>query len=350
MPKRVSPKGMRDFAKELILRTRDNPPEPDNLRHILFYNNEAAIMRWLENQGIDMEDYDRTHKKNFANAFYSTLSSVLSKMVLDGNITYAELNITEEERIKDDATEPEHKVGILFEKQGLHNALKPIKAGLNISLWSCKGFNSTNALEQLTSRLASNPWSKMFIISDFDPSGLEIAADLERRCRRLGIRGTKFIRIGINPEDIPEERRAMSLVQLKVADSRTKQFIAQHGRRAYQVEALSQRELRELVLRKLQEHGFDVAVSVRRRHDENQRYLSRYVTEQLLYTLKNSVRRSALEKVRAYDTREPTTEELVASILDGEEFLGVPEDLVQSVSDEVRAEFHITDEDEDGDE
>ena len=175
----------------------------------------------------------------------------------------------------------------------------------------------------------------MFIISDYDPSGLEIAADLERRCRRLGITKTKFIRIGINPEDIPEERRAMSLVQLKVADSRTKKFIAQHGRRAYQVEALSQRELRELVLRRLQENGIDVDVSVPRRYDENQRYIARYVTEQLLYTLKNSVRRSALEKIRSYDT------------LDAEEFLGAPEELVRRVSNEVKNEFHITDEDED---
>ena len=225
MPKRVSPKGMREFAKELVLRTRDNPSEPDNLRHQLFYKNLPAIMRWLENQGIDMGDYDRTHKKNFATAFYSTLSSVLSKMVLDGHITYAELNITEEERIKDDATEPEHKVGILFEKQGLHNTLKPIKAGLNISLWSCKGFNSTNALEQLTSRLSSNPWSKMFIISDYDPSGIEIADDLERRCRRLGIQ-TKFIRIGINPEDIPAERR-----QPFGADYRVSMSVHFHQRR-----------------------------------------------------------------------------------------------------------------------
>lgn len=349
MPKhRVSPKGMRVFAREIILHVRDNPPdEPSNLRHVLFYNNLPQIMRWLADQGIDMDDYDRSHKKNFATAFYSTLSSVLSKMALDGEITYAELGILEEERIKDEAIDPEHKVGILFEKQGLHPMLKPIKAGLNISLWSCKGFHSTNSLEQLTARLRQNPLGKLFILSDWDPSGLCIAEDLERRAKKLGIK-TKFIRIGVSPEDIPAAKRTMSLVQLKVTDSRTKNFIRQHGRTAYEVQALSPREIRELVLRKLQENGIDVSLSVQKRFKENQAYISRYVTEQLLYSLKRSMRRTALDKVQAYDNRQPTTEQLIASILDATDFLQEPRELVERIAREVKEEFHISDEDLEG--
>lgn len=343
---RVSPKGMTAFARELVLYTRDNPPEEvDNLRNVMFYRNLGKIHRWLEAQGIDANEYDATHKKPFATAFYQTISKVLSKMVLDGELTYAELNIQESERFKDEAEDPDHKIGLFVEKQGEFNTFKPLKSGLNISLWSMRGFESTSALEQIMERLRRQPLSTLYVLSDWDPSGVCLAEDLGRRARKLGIK-TKFVRIGVKPEDIPEERRTMSLVRIKTKDSRAKDFVRRYGKQAYEIEAIGEpSERRAFVLRKLMEYGVDVDVSVQKRHKEDQAYLSRYVTEQLLYTLKRKIRRSALEKIVQRDTRRPTVEQLMESIIHNTQFLEDPLELVRQIAEEVKRQFGISDED-----
>ena len=197
----------------------------------------------------------------------------------------------------------------------------------------------------MLTRLQTRTIKTAFVISDFDPSGLEIPKDLRRRAKRLGIK-TKIERIGINPEQIPEERRTMSLVQLKPRDSRYPAFVAEYGTRAYEVEALSNREIRELVIARLREEGVDFETSVRKRFKENQNYMSRVVTETILQTLKRRVRRSAMERITNYDTRVPTVDQLVAAMTDERDFLDLPRDLIARVVQEVKDEFQITPEDD----
>ena len=340
---------MRAFVRELVLERHTSPPrDEDTLRHGMFYHFLPRIQQYLLENGIDMERYDRTHKQPLSTFIYKTLSRVLSEMVMNGETSYAHLRIIESERARDEAIEPDHHVEVWFEKNGLMRGLKPLKDGLNISLWSCKGFQSTNILEQMVARLKGRPATTVFILSDFDPSGLEIPEDLRRRARRFGIK-TRIERIGIDPDQIPPERRTMSLVQLKPRDSRYARFVAEHGRMAYEVEALSNTEIRELVIRRLQEEGVDFAESVRKRFKENQSYLSRVVTETLLQTLKRRIRRSALDRIERYDTRRPTVQQLIDCMEQEGEFLNFPDALVQRVAQEVKDEFGIEPEDE-GDE
>jgi hypothetical protein len=344
--KKMAKTNMRAFVRELILERHNNPPEEeDTLRHGMFYAFLPRIQRFAEENNINIQRYDRTHKQTFSKFVYKTMSSVLSQMVLNGETSYRRLKIIETERERDEAIEPDHAVEIWFEKNGLMRTLKPLKAGLNISLWSCKGFQSTNILEQMVKRLKTRPVRTVFILSDFDPSGLEIPRDLRKRAKRLGIK-TKITRIGINPEQIPPERRTMSLVQLKPSDSRYAKFVAEHGNIAYEVEALSNREIRELVVGKLMEEGVDFDHSTKQRFMENQRYMSRIVTESILLTLKRKVRRSALERIKSYDDRKPTTEQLIDSICSAKQFLDLPQDLIRLVAEEVKEEFGINPEDD----
>ena len=138
----------------------------------------------------------------------------------------------------------------------------------------------------------------------------------------------------------------MSLVQLKPRDSRYPAFVAEYGTRAYEVEALSNREIRELVIARLREEGVDFETSVRKRFKENQNYMSRVVTETILQTLKRRVRRSAMERITNYDTRVPTVDQLVAAMTDKRDFLDLPRDLIARVVQEVKDEFQITPEDD----
>lgn len=347
MPRRKSPQGMRSFVRDLILERHRNPPnEPDTLRHGMFYVLLPKITRFAQEQGIDLDRYDETHKQNFGTAVYKTISSVLSKMVLAGETSYAHLNIIETERIRDEAAEPDFAVEVWAEKQGLHQILKPIKKGLNISLFMCKGFQSSNVLESMVERIRRNPVKTVLILSDWDSSGVCIPEDIQRRAKRLGIK-TKFVRIGVMPDQIPEERRALSLVQLKKKDSRYKEFARKHGTRAYEVDALSAREIRELVLRKLAEYGVDINRSVETRFKENQKSVARAITETLLKTLKTKIRKSTLRRVQEYETREPTKEHLIESILSDRDFLEMPDqEIINRIATEVKEEFDISDDDD----
>ena len=337
---------MRAFVRELVLERHANPPsDEDTLRHGMFYHFLPRIQRYAQENGINVQRYDRTHKQTFGLFVYKTLSSVLSGMVLNGETSYEHLRIIETERQRDEASDPDHRVEIWFEKNGLIQTFKPLKDGLNISLWSCKGFQSTNILEQMVERLKSRIVKTVFILSDFDPSGIEIPKDLRRRAVRLGIK-TKIERIGVNPEQIPEERRTMTLVQLKPRDSRYASFVRDHGERAYEIEALNGRELRELVIARLREEGADFETSVQKRFKENQAYMSRVVTETLLQTLKRRVRRAAIERIQNYDTRVPTVDQLVAAMTDKRDFLDLPRDLIARVAQEVKDEFGIVPEDD----
>lgn len=337
---------MRAFVRELVLERHASPPtDEDTLRHGMFYFYLPRLQRYAQENGIDIQRYDRTHKQTFGLFVYKTMSSVLSEMVMDGETSYAHLRIIETERQRDEATDPDHRVEIWFEKNGLMRVLKPLKDGLNISLWSCKGFQSTNVIEQMVERLKMHPVKTVFILSDFDPSGMEIPKDLRRRATRLGIK-TKIQRIGVNPDQIPPEQRTMSLVQLKPRDSRYPAFVREHGTRAYEIEALSNRAIRELVIACLREEGVDFETSVRKRFKENQNYMSRVVTETILQTLKRRVRRAAMERITNYDTRAPTVDQLVASMTDERDFLDLPRALIARVAQEVKDEFQITPEDD----
>jgi len=337
---------MRAFVRELVLERHANPPsDEDTLRHGMFYHFLPRIQTYAQENGINIQRYDRTHKQTFGLFVYKTMSSVLSEMVMNGETSYEHLRIIETERQRDEAADPDHHVEIWFEKNGLMRVLKPLKDGLNISLWSCKGFQSTNILEQMVERLKTRTVKTVFILSDFDPSGVEIPKDLRRRAARLGIK-TKIERIGVNPDQIPPEQRTMSLVQLKPRDSRYPAFVREHGERAYEIEALSNRAIRELVIACLREEGVDFETSVRKRFKENQNYMSRVVTETILQTLKRRVRRAAMERITNYDTRAPTVDQLVAAMTDERDFLDLPRALITRVAQEVKDEFQITPEDD----
>lgn len=348
--KRPRADGLSAFMRELVLERHANPPaEIDTLRHGMFYHYVPAIDRWgRERFVIDCEHnpkctpanacYNCSHKQSFAERAYKTMSSVLSAMVIAKETTYRHLRIMEGERQRDEAANPDHRDEFWFEKNGLMPVFKAIKRGLNISLWSCKGFQSTNILEQLTERIVTNPVDRVFIMSDHDSSGREIPKDLQRRLKAMGI-DTQVIRIGIDPDDIPEERRALSLKQLNWRDTRTPAFVEEWGRRAYEVEALDARELRQLVVTRLIEHDVDFAHSVRRRHMANQRGMARQIATDLLENIEDAIYQFSLERIREDDARDPTTDELIEGIVMDKPFLEFPEELYGLVRDEAQEKF-----------
>src|SRR3990167_7019736 len=95
---------MRAFVRELVLERHTNhPSDEDTLRHGMFYFFLPRIQRYAQENGIDIQRYDRTHKQPFGVFVYKTISSVLSEMVLNGETSYAHLRIIETERERDEA-------------------------------------------------------------------------------------------------------------------------------------------------------------------------------------------------------------------------------------------------------
>ncbi|MFQ6119865.1 MAG: hypothetical protein ACE5KE_08260 [Methanosarcinales archaeon] len=278
---------------------------------------------------------EKARKKNWAQNTYKALSKELSKLVLKGELTYHQLGIIEEERANRIQVFPDHSIEVWFEKNSLFEAIKPVSNLLQITIYSCKGFQSTNVLKEFEKR-AKNI-DTVFLITDWDPSGVCIAKELQKRAIKLGI-DTEFIRIGINPEHIPEERRIASLVQIKHTDSRAKKFIEKYGEQCYEVQALDNREIRELVVKALLDYGLDFKISAHNRLEENQYNIAYLAVEGVLEELKSKLKENALEFVQRKDKRKVTEKDIINAIIENQELLENDWGLINSCRDYLEKE------------
>ena len=278
---------------------------------------------------------EKAKEKNWAQNTYKALSKELSKLVLKGELTYHQLGIIEEERANRIQSYPDHTIEVWFEKNSLFEAIKPVSNLLHITIYSCKGFQSTNVLKEFETR-AKNI-DMVFILTDWDPSGVCIAKELQKRAIKLGI-NTKFLRIGINPEHIPEERRTASLVQIKHTDSRAKKFIDNYGEQCYEVQALDNREIRELVVKALLDYGLDFKISAHKRLEENQYNIAYLAVEGVLEDLKTKLKEKAKEFVKKEDKRKVTEKDIINAIIENREILEKDWGLINNCIDYLKKE------------
>jgi len=135
-----------------------------------------------------------------------TLSSVLSKMVLAGELTYRSLLVTDEDRkmlIRSDP--PDYKDIIVYiEKNGVYNKLHCVSEIFDVSIISGKGFIPTSSIEKILDRLYKERHYKVIFMVDYDPYGSFIAQDFERRATILGL-DVEFISAGLHIDHVPPE-------------------------------------------------------------------------------------------------------------------------------------------------
>lgn len=254
--------------------------EPYSIRQV-FYKEMPEIVRLVP-------EHVKENSKDWAKNFYNYMVRYLSDLVLDGEASYRQINVYDDSgaskmvwqdiEFKEPSPPIEdgyvnYPVEIWVENNASLNSLKPLFAWnpdkgaiFQINFVSQRGFANTQEIERL--KLYRSEDVKVILnLTDFDPSGYCMPTDLKRRFHRIGL-NVDIMHIGVLPEQIPKERREVSLVTYKRNDPRCKMFreafsadpmvMSYHG---YEIQALTPPEIRQLVVKSIlatvEQYGFE---------------------------------------------------------------------------------------------
>jgi len=158
------------------------------------------------------------------------LSSVLSDMVKDGEITYRDLNILDDSRDREIHTDSVESDKILFcEKSSAYRKLKPLEEVYKLSLVEGSGWQATAAIEDLVRQLETDNGERytVYVLSDFDPAGFGIVEDFAARVEQFGLPVENVKRIGITPEQVSQQ--ALDDQKFTPGGSNIDDWLAEYG-------------------------------------------------------------------------------------------------------------------------
>ncbi|MFQ6120954.1 MAG: hypothetical protein ACE5KE_13855, partial [Methanosarcinales archaeon] len=129
-----------------------------------------------------------------------------------------------------------------------------------------------------------------------------------------------------------------SLVQIKHTDSRAKKFIFNYSEQCYEVQALDNREIRELVVKALLDYGIDFSKSAKKRLEENRYNIAYLAVEGVLDELKTKLMAKAKEFVKKEDKRIVKEKDIIKAIIENREILENDFGLINNCIDYLKKE------------
>ena len=234
-----------------------------------WYNPTKAIL-----EEAFPNEYGGAGTSKFNRNMSKVLSSVLSDMVKDGEITYRDLNILDDSRDREIHTDSVESDKILFvEKSSAYRKLKPLEEVYQLSLVEGSGWQATAAIEDLVRQLDTDgdQTYTVYVLSDYDPAGFGIVEDFAARTQQFGLPVDEVKRIGIKPEQVSEQ--ALKDQKFTPGGSNIDDWLAEYGidgQYGLELEAVGTdlekkgRALRKLVVEEIKD---DVDTRTRRAQD-----------------------------------------------------------------------------------
>jgi hypothetical protein len=261
---------IRMLDRELEWRGREDSM---SLRGLWYSGVKTALQRAFPEKWDDPE-FDSNRR------YAQYLSEYLSEMVKDGETSYRQLNIVDDSRQREIAADTIEDDKILFiEKEAAYRRLLPIQRVFEISLVSGGGWEATALIEDMSNALEPGQEYQLFVLSDYDPTGYQIADDFEARAQRLGVDITDVERIGIEPEQVSDRVRRQERFEVPNDSEYDQRWLDRRGleddsgvpRYGLEIEAIGDvgeggRPLREIVVEDLRPH---LRLRERRRADLN---------------------------------------------------------------------------------
>ena len=134
----------------------------------------------------------------------------------------------------------ERRPEVWCEKQALLSIFGPICRAYGAALQVCRGNPSITSLVEAADRV-----ERILYFGDFDPTGRDIPRNIEQELRtRWGCACSLGI-IALTPEQIAEHNLPENFA--KKTDARYRRFVAEHGDRAVELDALPPDVLRSLI-------------------------------------------------------------------------------------------------------
>lgn len=146
------------------------------------------------------------------------------------------------------ATQP-RRVEAWIEKDALVGVIQRICKKLDIDYFSCRGYASASSVWEAGQRMRryGKQWQEPLILflSDHDPSGMDMARDVEDRLRIFSGGQVKVKRIALTMDQIEEYDPPPN--PAKTTDSRYQEYLEQYGDESWELDALEPSVLSGLI-------------------------------------------------------------------------------------------------------
>jgi len=150
---------------------------------------------------------------------------------------------------KDRWEDQEMHVEVWCEKDAVSNIIIPICRKWDVLFMANRGYSSQSAMYDAYNRYydaeCSDKRGVLIYLGDHDPSGMDMARDIEDRLQTFGLQNTVVYRVALNMSQIhlykPPKNPA------KLTDSRSANYIMQYGNSSWELDALSPAVLSQIV-------------------------------------------------------------------------------------------------------
>jgi hypothetical protein len=144
-------------------------------------------------------------------------------------------------------------VHVIVEKAARAATVQPVTDEFDVGLSPIRGYVSDHFIEEI-----AETWNKIskpitcYYLGDWDASGLDLERDARKRLSEWCNREFEWVRLALTPADFD----AFNLIELapKKKDPRYQRFVAQHGTRCAELDAIPADELRSRLRQAIERH------------------------------------------------------------------------------------------------
>lgn len=159
------------------------------------------------------------------------------------------MNDTIEAYRLDRQKDQKYHIEIWTEKDAVSNILKKITIHYHVRLLVNRGYSSCSAMYDAYNRIEGEErLSVILYVGDHDPSGLDMIRDIRERLTEFGLTEHdefRLIHVALKREQIDEYDPPPN--PAKITDPRAKWYIAQHGDKSWELDALKPDVLHSIV-------------------------------------------------------------------------------------------------------
>ena len=156
-------------------------------------------------------------------------------------------------------------IEIWIEKDALSSIFTKVAAPFTVPVVVCKGFSSISFLNDYKERLGEyeDKNSVLLYFGDFDPSGVEMLKAMETTLQdELNVTGIEFKKIALLKDDIQQYKLPHSPEALKKTDPRSKNYVAEYGELAVELDALRpdilEKKIRDSIYNEIDEEAISM--------------------------------------------------------------------------------------------
>lgn len=143
-------------------------------------------------------------------------------------------------------------IEVWVEKEAMGGVLGSVCPGLDVPYFACKGYDSLSMIWRAAMRFKREEERRMvllFYLGDHDPSGIDMARDIQDRLDMFGCRNTMVERIALTMGQV--KQYGPPPCPAKVKDSRYEGYRKLYGDEAWELDALDPRTIVDLIEQKV---------------------------------------------------------------------------------------------------